>query len=64
MQKQHFTESRIYLSDWSIREYLSKSEVLAELNDLKNTKVTKKQKARLQKIKDFRKELFAGLEEE
>ena len=56
--------SKICLSDWNIREYLSKSEVLAELNDLKNTKVTKKQKARLQKIKDYKKELFGGLEEE
>ena len=56
--------SKIYLTDWNIREYLSKSEVLAELNDLKNTKVTKKQKARLQKIKDYKKELFGGLEEE
>ena len=44
--------SKIYLTDWNIREYLSKSEVLEELNDLKNTKVTKKQKARLQKIKE------------
>ena len=56
--------SKIYLKDWSIREYLSKSEVLEELNGLKNTKVTKKQKARLQKIKDWIEEQFAGLEEE
>ena len=56
--------SKIYLTDWNIREYLSKSEVLAELNDLKNTKVTKKQKARLQKIKNDQKELFGGLDEE
>ena len=33
--------SKIYLTDWNIREYLSKSEVLEVLNDLKNTKVTK-----------------------
>ena len=56
--------SKIYLTDWNIREYLSKSEVLEELNDLKNTKVTKKQKARLQKIKNHKKELFGGLEKE